>query len=30
MALALVIRRVFGDEVWADIESKVFSIEKAD
>ncbi len=30
MALALVIRRVFGDEVWADIESEVFSIEKAD
>jgi uncharacterized protein (DUF885 family) len=30
MALALVIRRAFGDQVWADIESEVFSIEKAD
>lgn len=30
MALPLVIRRVFGDEVWADVESDVFSIEKAD
>lgn len=30
MALALVVRRVFGDEMWADIESEVFSIEKAD
>ena len=30
MALPLVIRRVFGDEVWADIESEVFSIAKAD
>jgi len=29
MALALVIRRVFGDEAWADIESDVFSVEKA-
>jgi uncharacterized protein (DUF885 family) len=30
MALALVIRRVFGDEAWADIESDVFSIKKVD
>ena len=30
MALALVIRRVFGDETWADVESDVFSIEKAE
>jgi uncharacterized protein (DUF885 family) len=29
MALSLVIRRVFGDELWADVESKVFSVEKA-
>ena len=29
MALALVIRRVFGDEAWADVESDVFSVEKA-
>jgi uncharacterized protein (DUF885 family) len=29
MALALVIRRVFGDEAWADIESEVFSVDKA-
>lgn len=28
MALALVIRRVFGDEAWADVESEVFSVEK--
>jgi uncharacterized protein (DUF885 family) len=30
MALALVIRRVFGDEAWADVESDVFSIEKVE
>lgn len=30
MALALVIRRVFGDDAWADIESDVFSVEKID
>ena len=30
MALALVIRRVFGDEAWADVESEVFSVEKAE
>ncbi len=29
MALALVIRRVFGDEAWADVESEVFSVDKA-
>ena len=29
MALALVIRRVFGDEAWSDVESEVFSVEKA-
>jgi len=29
MALALIIRRVFGDEAWADIESDVFSVVKA-
>ena len=28
MALALVIRRVFGDEAWADVESEVFSVAK--
>ncbi len=30
MALALVIRRVFGDEVWADVESEIFSVDKED
>jgi len=30
MALALVIRRVFGDEAWADVESDVFSVAKED
>jgi uncharacterized protein (DUF885 family) len=30
MALALVIRRVFGDEAWADVESEVFSVDKAE
>ena len=30
MALALVIRRVFGDEAWADVESEVFSVDKVE
>ena len=30
MALALVIRRVFGDEAWADVESEVFSVAKVE